>query len=186
MQKSAVDGVPSNPVATSTPSTNQVVTISGVTITPLEVMEDSRCPEDVQCIWAGTVKLRANISKPSGSFESVLELGKSVSTGTEDLTLVSVLPVPKAGEKIEFKDYKFEFTVKVKSSAAENPGTGGCFVGGCSGQLCTSERGAASTCEWREAYACYKNTNAKCERQTSGQCGWTETSALRMCLNAAQ
>jgi hypothetical protein len=63
-------------------------------------------------------------------------------------------------------------------------GTGGvggeCFVGGCSNQLCTDQPGAASTCEWREEYACYQT--ATCERQGDGQCGWTRTPELEKCL----
>jgi len=58
----------------------------------------------------------------------------------------------------------------------------GCTVGGCSGQLCGdgSIDGLISTCEYREEYACYKS--AQCERQTNGQCGWTETPELTECL----
>ncbi|MBI3072324.1 MAG: hypothetical protein HYY84_09420 [Deltaproteobacteria bacterium] len=55
-----------------------------------------------------------------------------------------------------------------------------CFKGGCSGQLCTDQAGAISTCEWRDEYACYRT--ATCERQTSGACGWTSTPELRTCL----
>lgn len=66
-------------------------------------------------------------------------------------------------------------------------GTGGvggdCFVGGCSGQLCTDQPDVASTCEWTEAYACYKD--ATCERQGDGQCGWTRTPILEECLKKA-
>jgi hypothetical protein len=161
---------------------SQAVTIEGVTITPIEVVEDSRCPEGVQCIWAGRLLLRANISKPSGNFTETLELGKPVSTGAEEVTLVSASPNPKQGENIPFEKYGFEFEVKV-SPDFKNPGVSGCFVGGCSGQLCTEERGAVSTCEWREEYACYQN--AKCERQQSGKCGWTPTTELNMCLSNA-
>lgn len=71
-----------------------------------------------------------------------------------------------------------------------NPGsvvaqpTEGCFVGGCSSQICSDQEGVASTCEFREEYACYQS--AKCERQPSGQCGWTITPELSMCLSEAQ
>lgn len=34
----------------------------GLTIRPLEVIEDSRCPGNVVCVWAGRVRLRAEIS----------------------------------------------------------------------------------------------------------------------------
>ncbi len=61
----------------------------------------------------------------------------------------------------------------------------GCMVGGCSGQLCldASDGDMASTCEWREAYACYQT--ATCERQSDGACGWTETKELTQCVTAA-
>ena len=57
-----------------------------------------------------------------------------------------------------------------------------CVSGGCSGQLCVEEggEGGISTCEWQDAYACYKS--ATCERQADGACGWTETEELTACL----
>lgn len=58
--------------------------------------------------------------------------------------------------------------------------SGKCYIGGCSSQICSDQEGVASTCEYREEYACYQS--ATCERQSNGQCGWTETSALRECL----
>jgi hypothetical protein len=57
-----------------------------------------------------------------------------------------------------------------------------CFVGGCSGQICSDHEGAISTCEWRPQYACYQDDDAACERQPSGQCGWTPTAELNSCL----
>ncbi len=59
-----------------------------------------------------------------------------------------------------------------------------CFVGGCSSQLCSDTPGMVSTCEYREEYACYKT--AKCERQVSGQCGWTDSPELTMCIDNAR
>jgi len=55
-----------------------------------------------------------------------------------------------------------------------------CFVGGCSGQICSEQAGVISTCEWREEYACY--ATATCERQGDGTCGWTATPELDQCL----
>lgn len=73
------------------------------------------------------------------------------------------------------------------SDTASNPevagaATGGCFIGGCSNQICSDQSGAVSTCEYREEYACYQS--AKCERQASGQCGWTETPEFAICMNS--
>jgi len=60
----------------------------------------------------------------------------------------------------------------------------GCAIGGCSSQLCVdASRGdVVSTCEYSEVYACYQT--ARCEKQASGQCGWTETDTLRQCISA--
>lgn len=60
---------------------------------------------------------------------------------------------------------------------------GKCYIGGCSGQICSDVEGISSTCEYRPEYSCYRD--AKCERQSSGQCGWTTTSELSMCLSNA-
>ncbi len=62
---------------------------------------------------------------------------------------------------------------------------GECYVGGCSGQICSDEEGVASNCEYRPEYSCYKKTSV-CERQATGQCGWTETPALNACLDNAR
>jgi len=61
--------------------------------------------------------------------------------------------------------------------------TNGCAVAGCSGQLCVSADEAGNTvtdCMYRAEYACY--TEASCEPQADGKCGWTETPELKQCL----
>lgn len=60
-----------------------------------------------------------------------------------------------------------------------------CVRGGCSGQVCAEERtdgnGLVTTCEYRAEYACYDS--ARCERQSTGACGWTSTLELSACLS---
>jgi hypothetical protein len=58
----------------------------------------------------------------------------------------------------------------------------GCIKGGCSGQLCVdaSKPPIATTCEWREEYACYQT--AICELQPDGSCGFRKTPELVACL----
>lgn len=82
----------------------------------------------------------------------------------------------------------------VKLSDSKNPAPtptkpvagAGCVIGGCSSQLCVDagKGDIATTCEWTEAYACYQT--AQCEKQASGQCGWTETKELNQCLADAK
>jgi hypothetical protein len=59
----------------------------------------------------------------------------------------------------------------------------GCMVGGCSGQLCGDAndiKNRVTTCEFTAKYACYKQS--RCERQATGQCGWSQTKGLTDCL----
>ncbi len=73
------------------------------------------------------------------------------------------------------------------SSSAPPPSTappvagGACEKGGCSGVAC-SEPGkeVITTCEYKAEYACY--SSAHCERQTDGQCDWTQSAELVACL----
>lgn len=58
----------------------------------------------------------------------------------------------------------------------------GCYVAGCSNQVCTDDLNLTTTCEWHETYACYNN--ATCERQPDGECGWTRTEEIMACLSA--
>lgn len=55
----------------------------------------------------------------------------------------------------------------------------GCYISGCSGQLCANEP-RASTCEWNDSYACYQD--ATCARQDDGECGWIMSEELEACL----
>jgi hypothetical protein len=54
-----------------------------------------------------------------------------------------------------------------------------CVITGCSGTVCADEH-IDTTCEWLPSYACYKD--AVCERQSSGNCAWTESEDFIQCL----
>lgn len=58
-----------------------------------------------------------------------------------------------------------------------------CKVEGCSGELCYDPSlggDIATTCIYKEEYACYKLTT--CERQQDGSCGWTKTPDFTKCI----
>ena len=79
----------------------------GTTIEPLSVVEDSRCPQGVQCIQAGTVRVRVRVA----GMEQVLPLGGSVTTSGATVTLIAVTPYPQAGSAVSEADYAFAFSV---------------------------------------------------------------------------
>src|SRR3990167_669712 len=105
-------------VPTPTPSKTTIETridqgasALGVKVVPLEVLQDSRCPEDAQCIWAGTVQVRALLSSGLGEVEQIFELRTPITTEAEVVTLVEVFPAQYAGRAILPSDYRFMFEV---------------------------------------------------------------------------
>jgi hypothetical protein len=70
--------------------------------------------------------------------------------------------------------------IKPITKPTPKPVQGKCFIGGCSSHICSDKSDMVSTCEYREQYACYQT--AKCERQSNGVCGWTQTAELKACL----
>lgn len=63
------------------------------------------------------------------------------------------------------------------------PGQRECKKTGCSGQIC-SDVDVMTTCEYRAEYTCFQA--ARCERQISGECGFTQTTELQSCLSSAR
>lgn len=150
---------------------------SGLSIRPTEVLEDSRCPENARCIQAGTVKVSVRIRSAMGVSTNTFEPGTSITTEAEEITLLGVYPEKNTNRTIAPGDYRFMFEVRQREVSGE---PGRCYVGGCSAQICSDQPDVASTCEYRAEYGCYKT--ARCERQATGKCGWTETNELKSCL----
>ena len=90
---------------------NQVATFKNISIRPVSIEEDSRCPKDVQCIQAGTVRVNVEISGGMGKSVSILKLGQVFTTEGETITLMSVMPDKNSKVTIADKDYHFVFNV---------------------------------------------------------------------------
>lgn len=94
---------------------NQTATLFGnaFSITPLEIVEDSRCPVDAQCIWAGTFKLRVRVVSGLGKSEQVVELDRFVTTEAEKIELIKVVPENNSMmmKPLRLDDYRFTFVI---------------------------------------------------------------------------
>lgn len=109
------------PLGTSTPSTSkqtflqtgigQEVSGLDVNILPTDIVEDSRCPYDVQCIQAGTVRVRATVTSGLGTSTSIFALDTPFTTEAETITLIAVTPIKESGKTIANTDYRFTFKV---------------------------------------------------------------------------
>lgn len=111
-----------NSTATSSSTTNNkleagigyTASSNNVKIYPLEVLEDSRCPEDVQCIQAGTVRLKAKVESGLGTSTVTLTLGEPITTEAEEITLIKVAPTSNSKKVIKPEEYLFTFSIKNK------------------------------------------------------------------------
>lgn len=92
----------------------------GIRITPLEMLEDSRCPSDVQCIQAGTVRVRVKLESGLGIATQEFELNKVITTEVENITLTRVEPQTIAGKKVLDGEYVFYFEISKRAFEHES------------------------------------------------------------------
>lgn len=112
--KEATPSTPTSPAISGTVVArySERVSVGGVAITPVEVVEDNRCPSDAQCVWQGTIKVRTRIQIGTILTEKFMEIGKPVVVDTKTITLSAVIPAPKIGQPIGSNLYRFTFEVK--------------------------------------------------------------------------
>ena len=65
---------------------------AGLRVRPIEVLEDSRCPQNARCVWAGRLRLRVNI-EGVGEREIVDDAG-AMQTARGAFALVAISPGP--------------------------------------------------------------------------------------------
>ena len=94
-------------------SPGQQVSVKGtkLRITFMNVKEDSRCPSDVNCVWAGNAALRVWVTNGRGGKTVALNTNKSPTFGDEaqyqgfKIRLVTLSPYPRTDRKIAPRDY---------------------------------------------------------------------------------
>lgn len=87
----------------------QAVEVGPMVAMPIEVVEDSRCPINARCIWAGRLVIEANIAGYSWGETVRLTLGEPHTTHGVTLALTSGSPAPETGGTIAPEDYRFTF-----------------------------------------------------------------------------
>jgi hypothetical protein len=88
-------------------------TAADITIAP-NALQDSRCPVDVKCVQAGTVRVRTTLGVGTSTHAQEFVLGKpSVQAGVI-ITLVSVSPEKESKKMTPGRDYRFVFKIEQK------------------------------------------------------------------------
>jgi predicted transcriptional regulator of viral defense system len=76
-------------------------------VTPLAVEEDSRCPENARCVWAGRVVVRAAVEDGFSSTVRHFTLGRT--EPGDPVVLDSVTPERSTATETQSSAYRFHF-----------------------------------------------------------------------------
>jgi len=74
----------------------------------VELIEDSRCPADANCVWAGNAKIRIKVSKRGNSQTIELNSGMANKDNTfagYDFILEKLTPEPSSAVRIDRNGY---------------------------------------------------------------------------------
>lgn len=87
----------------------QTVNVGGPRVTPLQVLEDSRCAMEARCVWAGRVRLSVRLTTGAGSSVREIASDKPLQVADGQLEIVSVMPPRSVRGPIKPGDYRFSF-----------------------------------------------------------------------------
>lgn len=85
----------------------QRVDVGGPKVTPLRVLEDSRCPMEARCVWAGRVRMEVLVETGRGKQVRELASDKPIAIADGQLELLGVMPPRSTQRAIAPKDYRF-------------------------------------------------------------------------------
>lgn len=93
----------------------QTAQVEGLRVTFTRVLEDSRCPVDVVCVWAGNAKVELELAL-TGHGQSTAELNSTLEPQEVEFAgyLVRYLdlePRPKSGQPIDPRAYRLTLVV---------------------------------------------------------------------------
>jgi hypothetical protein len=125
----AVEGVTSGFTPTSTldsgglsatlqTAIDQGASAFGVMVTPLSIEEDSRCPLDVQCIQAGTVRVKVLVTQNGTSTTQVFTLTTPIDVNGTTIELIAADPAKYSTVITTPQDYRFTFRITPTAGAA--------------------------------------------------------------------
>jgi len=95
------------------PGQQKTASHSRIRVKFISVTEDSRCPADVACVWAGNAKIQVKVSDRNGSKIIVMNtMGQSGDQfGSYAITLNELTPKRRSNGNIKPKDYRATITV---------------------------------------------------------------------------
>lgn len=85
----------------------------GLTVEFVRIVEDSRCPSDTTCVWAGEVKVRvATRIDDAAPVQHEIKAGEHATVGAFRVAVVNVQPERVSTHEIPQEDYRVTFKVE--------------------------------------------------------------------------
>lgn len=116
---SACAVIPDAPIVTGTPlpegtevALMQPVQVGDVVVTPREVVEDSRCPINARCVWAGRLIVRTRIDGAGWRDTADITLGETFGTHGYVIALTSGEPGKVTQEETPPEAYRFTYELR--------------------------------------------------------------------------
>lgn len=98
------------------PGEGVTLELDGIGVRFMRVVEDSRCPLRVQCVWAGDAAIVIELSPQAGdAAEHTLHTSmgqKSIVLGRYELSLLELSPYPDEPRSISPEDYRATLVVQ--------------------------------------------------------------------------
>ena len=87
----------------------QSVRVGGPRVTPLIILEDSRCPMNARCVWSGQVRLSVRIVTGNGTSVREIVSNKPLAVADGTLTLGNIRPDKRTDLVLRPSQYRFGF-----------------------------------------------------------------------------
>lgn len=112
--------IPSDPpiltatlTAEATPvSLKQPVKVGNLAVTPMKVVEDSRCPMNARCVWAGRLVVETQIDGAGWRETADVTLGETYGTHGTVIALVAASPDKRTDVELQPTDYRFTYEAR--------------------------------------------------------------------------
>ncbi len=84
--------------------------VDGPIVEPVALIEDSRCPMNAHCVWAGRVRVQMLWHRGNGEKQPFeVTLGEATQLADGKFTLESVRPEKRVDVTLKPSDYRFSF-----------------------------------------------------------------------------
>ena len=87
----------------------QPVKVGDIVVTPMRVVEDSRCPINARCVWAGRLVVETRVDGAGWRDTANITLGETYGTHERVVRLIAGEPNKTTQEEVKPEQYRFTY-----------------------------------------------------------------------------